>query len=392
MASNKCDLHNEKKNKFCREANCWERVCSLCVRQRHCGHSVVDYVLVVSEVKAERDKHAKSKGKQLLEIKKALTYLEKVYKGVKDEKTRIQEFERKLRTLVDVQMKALGDAITLQQDRTQKVLNKTVESINAKRLELGKVMAVIENVAEKIVINGDGYSIRKFFQICAHNCSVRLEERVREVEKEFGRLQEIGRKLSSYDIASIIGNNLLKSFLASQSIEISSNFSRIDKTIIERPPSHNRSTGDTIMKLLRNSPLKTVRKFTPERAETETRLEALKKSLKDASFRLSEKKSDLETLDTLIESKNKDIEIQESIKEKLARENNKLREYLEEQNKTLAKSARKLCVSCTPRSQDICLIGLKRPCMTPGANSVSKEGRMFNFDTKQGSVSSLLIA
>ena len=84
MIGNTCNFHpNERRRKFCKDSGCYERLCPICVKERHTGHSVVDYKIILEEMKAERDKNNINKGKFITEFKKTISHLESLKRNIK---------------------------------------------------------------------------------------------------------------------------------------------------------------------------------------------------------------------------------------------------------------------------------------------------------------------
>jgi len=363
MISDTCDMHKEKKKKFCKETNCWERLCSICAHERHNSHNVVDYDIIITEVKAEREKHITSKGKVLIELKKALIHLEKINKEVKDERMKIKEKERKLKAQVESQMKALEETVTAQQFKAQKALNGAVEEINAKKFEVMKMITAIEKIAEQITVNGDGYSIHKFFELCSHNCSIQLENIMNQVIQQFNLLQGLQKKITANDFKSVIGNNSLPG------------------TNTEQVKNNNKIT-----KFDKNTALGNRLKVSSERVEIEYRLETLRKILKHVTDQVNEKKSLLQSLEALIVSKSRDVEVLKDKKGKLVRASNNLKEQVEIQNKAFENTTRGLCF--TSRTFSNSPMNTKRSSLTPSnnTNNIKKEAPSLNLDLIQDSV------
>eukprot|EP00826_Nyctotherus_ovalis_P003561 TRINITY_DN10728_c0_g11_i1.p2 TRINITY_DN10728_c0_g11~~TRINITY_DN10728_c0_g11_i1.p2 ORF type:complete len:420 (-),score=107.51 TRINITY_DN10728_c0_g11_i1:2254-3513(-) len=392
MTNKTCDMHqNEKKKKFCRETSCWERLCPLCVQERHNGHNVVDFSTILAEVKAEKDKNTMSKGRALTELKKALGYLDRIQKNVKDERTKVKDRERKLRIQVESQMKALGEAISLQQEKAQRTLDGAVEELSAKKSELARVMTAIDKLVEQIMINGDGYNIHKFFDLCNTDYSTGMEEMIDEVEREYGHLQDLERRIASCDLGSLLRTDSPRP----------SPTPRFGKTEGRNRPGalqtaeHLRSPNidNGVSKLVKLAHFGTLRRVSPQKTEVESRLESLKKSLQQVTLQVKEKKAILQDLETKISAKNKDIDILESKRDKLLKANSSLKEHLETQNRVFENSTKALCVSPTYRSyiSSVSPLALTRPSMTPSANSMKMKAHPLNLNLVQNNVNTLLI-
>lgn len=395
MTNKTCDMHqNEKKRKFCKETSCWERLCPLCVQERHSGHNVVDFNAVLAEVKAEKDRNTMSKGRVLTELKKALGYLDRMQKSVKDERTKVKDRERKLRIQVESQMKALGEAISLQQEKAQRTLDGAIEELSAKKSELARVMTAIDKLVEQIMINGDGYNIHKFFDLCNADYSTGLEELMDEVEREYGELQGLERRMASSDIGALLRGDSPK---PSPTPRFGKTHARnkpgaLEKAATQHLRSPNRGNG--VSTLVRLANFGTLRRTSPEKTEAETRLESLKKSLQQVMFQVKEKKAMLQDLEAKISAKNKDIDILESKRDKLLKANSSLKEHLETQNRVFENSTKALCVSPTYRSyvSSVSPLALTRPSMTPSANSVKMKAPPLNLDMMQNNVNALVIS
>jgi len=389
--NNACDMHhNEKKKKFCKETTCWERLCNICAQERHNGHNIVDYSTILAEVKAERERSAMNKGRTLVELKKALANLDRMQKSVKDGRIKMKEKERKLRIQIESQMKNLAEIIALQQGKAQRILDGAIEEVNAKKSELGRIMSSIERIVEQIIINGDGYNIHKFFEMCSNDCSIKLEELMSGVEKEFNLFQELEKKLSINDISSIARSSSPK--LSSTPCFGRLNSKNKTNPLEKSPPaqfrSPNKKNGDLTSKLVKLTSLGPLRSPSLERSATELRLESLKKSIQQATSQMQEKKSALKRLDTLMISKSKDIEILEQKRGNLLKANDSLREHLEMQNRIFENSTRTLGLSPTSRTciTSMSTVSLTRSPMTPSGNSIRKKAPPLNLDIIQNNV------
>lgn len=355
-----CDLHTaERRRRFCKEPGCWERLCTVCARERHAGHNVADYFAVLAEVRVGREKNALAKMKLLAEVKKTLQQLEYIQKNMKDKVARARAKQKRHRMQVELQLKSFGQAMSSQQDKVQEMLDVATEDIKTKKSELIKNIEEADRIAEQAILKGDGYEIKEFFDKCGKIYSMNtavLDEIIESVQKEVDEFQELERNLFSNEVSNGQAMFSPRGVTSSQlnNEEVKKAFVSASQNKAKKVQARTRNNDTIASMILRLTNLGSVKSRSPSRDKAEDRHENLKRSLNKILLQIKEKTVTLEKLEGLINSKNESLAILENKKEQLIRTNSTLKEQLESQNRAFEYSAKTLNPSRTLKQLTIC--------------------------------------
>ena len=133
-----CDMHgNEKKTKFCKETNCWERLCPFCVKERHNGHNVVDLKILMSEIRTRKEKNNIDKNKILVEYKKLMIDLDHLQKKFAEKEIKLIDNEKKMKANFAIEWQTFKESMVTQR---QKIKNKNNADLDTIKIGIDKTI------------------------------------------------------------------------------------------------------------------------------------------------------------------------------------------------------------------------------------------------------------
>jgi hypothetical protein len=189
-------LHpNERKLKFCKDTNCWEKLCDFCAKERHADHNVIDLSELLVQVKTEKEKKTQITSKLLSKYKKLLNDFESTQRKFFDLTLKVEDNKKKLKLNLEQQLTSFFNEIDTQQNTTKHRLNEILEDVNVAKLQLTKDLEKANKLAEQILISGDINGTQEFFEITFKQ-PANLKNMAYNTQFEFKSFQEIEQDLS----------------------------------------------------------------------------------------------------------------------------------------------------------------------------------------------------
>ena len=302
-----CDMHSgERKTKFCREQGCWERLCERCVKERHLGHNVVDFAVLMGEVRAKEEEDIASKNKALFDLKQLLIDLDHLKKKFIEREEKLKMTEKKIQAKLEMQLKTINNKISTQNEKVQSKINIAIDYIKESKAyitqSLFNTTAIPSNIKEFLTRDTKENSLR--VKKCA--------EAVREAKKAFKAFQEIEQTRSS-------------SISRNKTPEISPKVNKLNKTF-----SHSSSKASILITNLMNLEFENV-----DKEEIQEVTERMRNTIEKLKVQITQKRTMLATLDTSIVSRSKYLETLKQKQGQLIKTNDSLKDNIMKQNKVL---------------------------------------------------------
>jgi len=335
-----CDLHaNAKKIKFCKEPNCWERLCPYCAAERHVGHNIIEFSEILKIIKNEKEKLTLQKSLILSEYKEFLLDLEKYSKNIHEKYGKLRIEEKKIQIKMDNEIKKASENILLKKDIILSKIKRANEEINSERSCIMKSIGNLGNSVEKISLNGDAFDVKQFFEYSLKEKFTdpsEYKKMLNEIKEDFEHF--IGLNYSFNENEKYINSPEISKNMASpiklieikKSPEISENYQTVPSP---SPKSQPRNFSPTNLLFHRkNKTFISLQKssLSPSNVSVEEIMEKQRWDLEKLNLQIGEKKSALQLLCKMIESKGEQLNMLETALEKKKEQLSKIHSDLNE--------------------------------------------------------------
>jgi len=162
-----CDTHPGKQlNKFCKNSNCWMRVCSRCIGEIHKGHKVIEYNALIHEAMNVKENLLQIKKGDLLSLKRIINNTVILQTQLKEAQRKLKEDKKLAETHVLNKIQAIADESEEKHKELNGILNKLHDKLKNIHNVQGQELSKIPELANAVIAEGTIEDLRTFFEMC----------------------------------------------------------------------------------------------------------------------------------------------------------------------------------------------------------------------------------
>lgn len=184
-----CEIHTEQRlARFCKNSDCWIKVCPQCANEGHKGHRIVEYETLTHEAMSVKENLIQVKKGDLLSLKRIMNNMAGLQSQLKEARERYREDKRvsELHILSRIENVAREEENKFKELDTllAKFHKKLKETHNNQAQELDK----IPELANAVVAEGTIDDLKTFFEMCQQGIESNTE--ILEYKKRADVLRE----------------------------------------------------------------------------------------------------------------------------------------------------------------------------------------------------------
>jgi len=191
-----CKTHpNQRLNKFCKEVNCWIRLCTKCATEAHKGHQVIDYTNLSNEAKNAKEKLLQAKKGDLISLKRILSNMSMLEGQLKEAEEKHKEDKR----LAEMHLFSKIEKVAEEGESKFKQLTETLQKLQKALNEFYDAQAQevtkIPQLADAVISQGTTEDIKTFLEMCQQGIESNSE--ILAYKKDVDLIRENIQKYSS---------------------------------------------------------------------------------------------------------------------------------------------------------------------------------------------------
>jgi len=172
----KCEYHaNQKLHLFCKNPECWVKVCLKCAKERHKGHEVIGYAKLKMEAKRVEKELIQTKKGDLLSIKQTQEEVTNLKSQLSNSLTKHKEELKLLMTSIlsnayeasketELHTTRFKDYLTTFEDFWQKLYQAQEEEVKK-----------LPELANAVITQGTATDLKTFFEMCKDGININRE-------------------------------------------------------------------------------------------------------------------------------------------------------------------------------------------------------------------------
>jgi len=184
-----CEVHADQKlNKFCKNNDCWIKVCGQCANELHKGHRIVDYTTLTHEAMSVKENLIQVKKGDLMSLKRIMNNVAGLQSQLKDARERYKEDRR----ISELHLISRIEHVAKEEENKFKELDAMIMKFHKKIKETHNIQAQelekIPELANAVVIEGTIDDLKTFFEMCQQGIESNTE--ILEYKKKADILRE----------------------------------------------------------------------------------------------------------------------------------------------------------------------------------------------------------
>jgi hypothetical protein len=184
-----CEMHiDQRLNKFCKNNDCWIKMCGQCAIELHKGHRIVDYSTLTHEAMSVKENLIQVKKGDLMSLKRIMNNVAELQSQLKEARERYKEDRR----ISELHIISRIENVAKEEESKFKELDTMIMRFHKRIKEIHNVQAQelekIPELANAVVTEGTIDDLKTFFEMCQQGIESNTE--ILEYKKRADTLRE----------------------------------------------------------------------------------------------------------------------------------------------------------------------------------------------------------
>eukprot|EP00826_Nyctotherus_ovalis_P009785 TRINITY_DN1258_c0_g2_i1.p1 TRINITY_DN1258_c0_g2~~TRINITY_DN1258_c0_g2_i1.p1 ORF type:complete len:580 (+),score=139.77 TRINITY_DN1258_c0_g2_i1:89-1828(+) len=162
-----CKAHqNQRLTKFCKNTNCWSRICPKCAIESHKGHQVVEYTILSKEARNAKEKLLQARKGDLVSLKRILDTVNTLSTQLKEAEEQQKEDKKLAEAYLLSKIEKAAEESTSRLSQLSETLHKLRKSLKASHDTQEHELQKIPQLADAVMAQGTAEDLKTYFEMC----------------------------------------------------------------------------------------------------------------------------------------------------------------------------------------------------------------------------------